>query len=307
MDCIILVGNRESYREVAEESNKAFLKIKGRYILHIMLDELKDVPEISRLLLVGPKDRLDTFLVEAYNGNYPKPIMTFEQQKDLLENALEPVRKTEDPNNPDRHVLFLPSDVPLITAEEVREFIQLADMNRYDFVTGLVTAKTLSRFAPDQENPGVRMLCFNLSCDSYRPNNMHMVRPNAIHSIDYIRRVYSMRYQKRFINALKLMFEVGTTVLGFRGLTYLAFMRFSLMFRAWGWNRLARLCERRLSRTKGEGGVSEVLSARFKTVVTSSGGSTVDVDNDRDYHTVCQRFEEWKTMLKADANIPVKK
>ena len=300
MDCIILVGNRENYREVADDNNKAFLKIGKRNILQIRIDELREVPEIDRLLLVGPKERLTTLISEVYPNGYPKPIRIFEQHQDLLENALEPITQTAHEQPADRYVLYLPSDLPLITAKEVREFIGLADMERFDFVTGLVTAKTLERYAPQGDQPGITMLCFHLSCNSYRPNNMHMVRPNAIHNIDYIRQLYAMRYQKKFINGLKLLYAVGTTSLGLRGIAYFGMMRLSLLFRSWNWTSFARVVEKSLNITKAEGGVSEVLGSRYSTVITSSGATTIDVDNEADYKTVCDRFEHWRALLDAD-------
>ncbi len=59
MDCIILAGNRDSYREVSNKHNKAFLKIGDRTILNIIMDQLAGVQSIDRLLIVGPKAALE--------------------------------------------------------------------------------------------------------------------------------------------------------------------------------------------------------------------------------------------------------
>lgn len=301
MDCIVLVGNRKDYLVVANDDNKAFLEINGRHILQIMLDELFMVDEIERILLVGPKARLTAVLAFLYGDTTPKPILVFEQANDLLENALLPIRMTQTAEDKDRHVLLLPSDIPLLTRAEVRQFIARADMTRWDFVSGLVTEQTLSRFGPQADRPGISMLCFRLSCGSYRPSNMHMARPAAIHHVDYIRRLYGMRYQKHLINSIKLMFELLRTSLGVRGLFYYARLTGAIQLRRKGWLRLARALEATLSREVGEWGISKILGARFKTIVTDYGGTAIDVDNDRDYQIVCERFQEWRQQLESPA------
>ncbi len=299
MDCIVLVGNRKDYRVVANDDNKAFLEINGRFILQIMLDELFGVEEIDRIMLVGPKQRLTGFLQDVYGSSTPKPLLVFEQGNDLLENALLPLRQTQTEANSDRHVLLLPSDIPLLTRAEVRQFIARADMSRWDFVSGLVTEETLARFAASADRPGISMLCFRLSCGSYRPNNMHMARPAAIQHVDYIRRLYGMRYQKRFVNSLKLMLVLLHSPLGFRGLFYMGRLSAAIQLRRKGWQRCARLLERTLSRTVGEWGVSQLLGGLFKTVVTDYGGTAIDVDNEADYRAVGARFEDWRRLLDA--------
>ena len=297
MDCILLVGNRENYHQVANENNKAFLKINGRHILCLMMDELADIPQIDRLLMVGPKERLEALVRETYGTTYPKPILIVEQKRDLLENAQAPLRATEADADPQRCVLYLPSDLPLLTKREVLQFLEKADMSQSDFVTGLVRGETLQRFAPQTDKPGIEMLCFVLSCGSYRVNNMHLVRPNAVGQMDYIREIYSMRYQKKLINGLRLIGSLLFSGVGLTGIRYYLYMRGSTSFRTRGWHWASTWCEKRLKREQGEAWVSKILGTRFKVVTTSFGGTTIDVDNENDYQTVCQRYAEWRELL----------
>ena len=298
MDCIILVGNRDDYREILEEKNKAFLKIGDRTILHLLLEELRPLKEIDRLLLVGPKERLDRHLENLLGDSFPFPILVFEQKKDLLENVLSVITATNDSNQPDRHVLILPSDIPLASSAEIRQFIHRCDMDEADYITGLTTAQALFHFYPEEGKPGVRMQYFYLNSGKYRVNNMHMVRPGAVVNMDYIRRIYGLRYQKKLCNALRLILEVLKTGVGPGAVLYYVAIRACGRLNEWGWHRLAGLIQHRLKASVGEAYISRILAARFRLVVTHFGGSAIDVDNDRDYETVAQRHAEWMGLIR---------
>jgi len=296
MDCIILAGNRDSYREVSNKDNKAFLKIGEHTILHIIMKQLADVVSIDRLLVVGPKDALEEE-VEAY-GSYCKPVLIFDQKDDLVQNILSVVDATGGDLPPDRYVMVLPSDIPLITTEEINQFIKLCDMNTYDYVGGLTDESALSRFYPTEELPGVQMAYFQCQGVNYRINNLHMVRPSAIHNIEYIRKVYSIRYQKKLKNIMELLFLLlGVTVKipGVMG-AYIS-LQLSRIFTTHGWTRGARFFSNRLSFRRLEYYMSYILKARLKMVTTTYGGSAIDVDNDHDYHAINTRFQEWSKML----------
>ena len=298
MDCIILAGNRDSYRDVSDKHNKALLDIDGRTILEIIVTELARVDEIDRLLVVGPKAALDNVL-EPLQPNYPKPIQSFEQKQDLVENILSVVDRTGS-GDPDRHVLILPSDVPLIIAEEIREFIGKADMTRYDYVGGLATEEVLTRFYPTKDKPGVRMAYFYCQDHGYRINNLHMVRPAAIHSIDYIRKTYAIRYQKKLWNMLGVFFSLLGLAIKIPGsLLVYPGLQLARIWEAKGWHKAASLIRPFLKVERIEYYFGRILETRMKIITTSYGGSTIDVDNDRDYHAIRKRFQEWIEMQRA--------
>ena len=299
MDCIILAGNRESYRDVSNKHNKALLDIDGRPILEIIVRELASIEEIDRLLVVGPKVDLDKSLAPICE-DYPKPILTFEQKQDLVENILSVVNETGSEDDPDRYVLILPSDIPLIIAEEIREFISKADMSRYDYVGGLATDETLTRFYATPEKPGVKMAYFYCQRYGYRINNLHMVRPRAIHGIQYIRKTYSIRYQKKLWNMVGVFFSLLGLALKIPGsLLMYPGLQMARVLENNGWHKTASLIRPFLKLTRLEHYFGKILGTRLKIVITSYGGSTIDVDNDQDYQAIRQRFKEWIDMQRA--------
>ena len=300
MDCLILAGNRQNYREVSDKDNKAFLKINERTILHIIIDELRYVEEIDRLLLVGPKLQLDRHLEDICVKGYPKPILVFEQKNDLVANILAVVEATCPDPPRDRYVLVLPSDIPLVTAEEIKEFIGLCDMDRYDYVGGLTTEPALSKFYPADDKLGVEMAYFYCEEDKYRINNLHMVRPSGIKKIQYVRKTYAIRYQKEFWNMLGVLKPLFLLIFKIPGAPFFYVgLQIARVFHQRGKLAWARRFQKLLKLSKLEYYISKVLDARFKMVVTTYGGSAIDVDNETDYFTICSRFPEWIERQKA--------
>jgi len=291
---------------VSLEQNKAFLKVGSRTILEIILAELRKVDEIDRVIMIGPADRLEKLLAEKVRGTYPKPLLIFEQKQDLLENALAAVDATAANQPEDRCALLLPSDIPLVTAHEVRQFIQRCDMNRYDYVVGLTTSQALARFYPRDGQPGVVMSYFNLDSGEYRVNNIHMVRPHAFRNLEYIRRTYSMRYQNEIGNILRMLWHLSVTMFKAPGaLFFYLGMHTANFCRACKLTALARFVERSLKRKRVEKYISRILGTRFHLVITDFGGSAIDVDNDRDYQTVCLRHQEWIDMQESISSAAV--
>jgi len=304
MDCIILAGNRENYRAVSHKPNKAFLEVSGQPILKIMLLELEKVPEIDRILLVGPERQIADLVANELPDGYAKPLLIFEQQSDLVANILEVVDATQESPDPDRYVLILPSDIPLMTCEEVREFVAQCDMSQYDMVSGVTTSEALSRYYPTESSPGVRMAYFFFREGHYRINNMHMVRPSALDGAEYIRKTYAIRYQKEFRNILKMIFQLMLVALRSpAGIFIYLGMSSARWCHEMGWEGMSRWFRRWFPLKRAAKSISKVLGTRFHIAVTKYGGAAIDVDNEADYEAIVARFDEWialqRTLTKA--------
>jgi len=299
MDCIVLVGNRENYRVVAEENNKAFLEIKGRTILHIMMEELRKVEAIDRLLMVGPEVRLRQHLDEIYGDTYPKPVLVFEQKNDLVANVMAVLAATENDFGPDRYVLVLPSDIPLLIAEEVNQFIAASDMERYDYVCGVTSGSALERFYATEDKPGVKMTYMHLEGRRFRISNMHMARPASIGRLQFISKIYAMRYQLEWVNILGMLRVLAGLTLKNPGMIFFYLMiQAANRLRKGRFVRLSGMLEKLLTVKRAEYYASAILKTRFRMGVVNYGGSAIDVDNEADYEAICQRFDEWLLMQR---------
>ena len=299
MDCIVLAGNRKHYRQVTHEDNKAFLEVNGCPIVHTMLDVLSQVPEIDRLFFVGPKQRLEDVLAPALGEGFRIPVQIFEQKNDLVDNAYAVIDATSEGQPEDRYLLMMPSDIPLLTVEEVREFIRKCDMANYDYVGGLTTQTVLDLYRPTADKPGIQMAYFYCEGQAYRLNNLHMIRPNNIQKSDYIRKTYALRYQKKLRNMLKMVVYLSEPFLKQPHVIFF-YMGLQLVriLHSLGFSKMATSLSRRFSLVKLQTYLGKAVGARLKLVTTSYGGSTIDVDNETDFETVNLRFQEWTQMQK---------
>jgi len=307
MDCIILAGSGEDYREVGNSDNKAFLQVAGMPIIQRILEELRQVDEIERLFLIGPQEELRHHIAEVLarqsaGSKHPvKPgpqIEIFEQKRDLIANLQYVLEKTRRGEDPDRQVLILPADTPLITHHEVAEFLAGCDRS-FDYQGGLTTEEALTAFYPTRELPGVVMAYFYFREGLFRINNMHLVRPAAFHTEHLIRRTYAMRYQKKGANMLAMMGQILR--MAWRApsapFTYVG-MQLARMLGEAGWRRSSAWLQKCFPFAHLERSISRILDLRFRMVVTHLGGAALDVDNDSDFAAICARFEEWRAMLE---------
>ena len=100
----------------------------------------------------------------------------------------------------DQAMLIVPCDAPLMTPQEVEYFISHANMENYDHVLGLVSQKQLKYFYPQEGKPGIKMAYLHIKEDSFRINNLHLVKPLRIENREYIQKMYQYRYQRNFKN-----------------------------------------------------------------------------------------------------------
>ena len=300
MDCIVLAGDRENYRKVANEDNKAFLPIAGQTILHHILNQLVDVTAVERILLVGPCARFAAVFDDTFRADYPKPLLFFPQAGNLVDNILATVAASAAESaspDPQRLVLVIPSDIPLVTSAELNQFVDRCDMQTYDYVGGVTSSEVLSRFGASAQKPGVSMATFRLNSGSYRISNLHLVRPAAVKRGDYIRQTYALRYQKRLANIAKMWLAlIGLLFRAPTAPVYYLAAQFARHAKLWGWPRVERVFASFVTLARAERYISSILGTRFKIVETDFGGAAVDVDNDRDYETISSRFEEWRAM-----------
>ena len=290
MDCIVLAGNRENYRQV-ETENKAFLDIDGRPILAIVLAELEKVSAVSRMVVVGPEDRLRSLLAETPLG---KPVLIVPQRRDLVTNVQAALDVIEAERDPDRIVLILPSDIPCLIAEEVEQFIARCDMSRADYVCGLVPETAMQPYYPVADRPGIEMAYFHLAEGRFRISNLHMARPSAVHQLQLFRKTYAMRYQKNPLNMVRMFFVLLGLVARspFAAIFYTG-MQLATVLGKLGLRGASARVRRKLRTPFAERGISQMLKTRFKVASTDYGGSALDVDNNRDYHIIRQMFVGW--------------
>ena len=289
------------------EDNKAFLLMNGTPLIVHVLRALETSEHVGRAIIVGPAERLRQTL-DRYDRLKDLEIHVMEQRDTLLENAkagfvaalpgvlpdtsLERLRNSRFT---DKYVLFLPCDIPLLTSFEVDEFVEKADMDRFDYCAGVTSEETLSAYYPKSSVPGIRMAYFHLKEGRFRHNNLHMVKPLKASRLSYVETLYRMRYQKRLGNILKMII-----VLLFTGKRLLTSLRLFLQLQTTlrldmkgKRNWLYELLRRATSTDRIVDTAHRIVGIRMQAVDTSYGGAALDIDNAK-HLAIAEKMErEW--------------
>jgi molybdopterin-guanine dinucleotide biosynthesis protein A len=307
IDAILLAGEGESSYKVYHQ-HKAFVRIEDQCIINHVVQSLQKVESIQNIYIVGLKDRLTKTLEEArIDLQSPKPIRIVEQKTNLYENIWATFLDTlpnqgdipdlESSPYRDKAVLIVPCDAPLITAHEVDYFIRSCDTEHYDHILGLVAKSVLRQFYPRDGKPGIKMSYLHLKENSYRINNLHLVKPLRILNRSYIKEIYQYRYQRNIRNvipfALKLIGKDKPECFKF----YIG-LQMSLMFAAMKMERMVDHFRAWVPKKELGQCISRILKTRFMGLEVPFPGAALDIDNDRDYETIKLRFREWRDFLR---------
>lgn len=305
IDAVITAGDGKAARKVFKK-NKAMLDLAGKPIIRHIVEVLLDCDEIDTIVAVGPKDAFEEVI-----GEFDVKIV--QQKRSLAENGWEGFLNTIDEYRQtgrltpeiiekfkNKHVLFLSGDIPLISVKEIKEFISLCDMNRYDYIAGATSEKILDLFGPRKGRPGIKMATFRMWDANLRQNNLHMARPFAlIESIDLVLKAYEFRYQKEILNIIRSLIEITKSSKGSisRTLTTYLLLQISAGFTAMGFPRVAHLVSFPVTKARVERLISDILNVRFKIVETTVGGAALDVDNEKDYIILSVMYRDWMNQI----------
>ncbi len=306
-DAIVLAGDRGTSHNIYGE-NKAFLKLDGIPLIGYVLASLEEANSIDKIYVVGPKYRLEKEIEKVADYiNDKKGLEICEQRNNLYENSWYgflntlpdykegvPLTNSAYKEYKDKAVLFIPADIPLVTAAEIEYFLSRCDIGKHDYFSGLTPEKSIRYFYPTKKTPGIKMACFNLKEDKCRINNLHLVKPIMIGNREYIQKMYDYRYQKNFRNIIKLIMEFVKTDTMFKSLWYFGLMHSALILSTIHLDMIAYINRRFLPLSSVERCISEILKTRFTTVETPFGGTALDIDKEEDYDAMKVMFLMWR-------------
>jgi molybdopterin-guanine dinucleotide biosynthesis protein A len=313
-DAVLVAGEGESSYKVYHQ-HKAFLKINNKCIINYVVDALQKVNSIREIYIVGLHDKLnEVFKSSDTDVEYSKPIHIIPQKSNLYENIWHTFLQTipdgvdmEVPQNSayrDKAVLIVPCDSPLLTSHEVEHFIRHSQIENHDHVLGLTSKKNLEFFYPRDSKPGIKMAYLHLKEDSYRINNLHLVKPIRIENREYIQKMYQYRHQRNFKN----MVLFGLSLLGkdkAKHYQYYFGLQMGLLFASLGLESMVRLFRSLTPKKALEKSISNIMKARFMGLEVPYAGAALDIDNDKDYEAMKIRFNEWREYLSRPENSPL--
>ncbi|MCH8313289.1 MAG: nucleotidyltransferase family protein [Nitrospinae bacterium] len=313
-DAVLVAGEGESSYKVYHQ-HKAFLKINNKCIINYVVDALQKVNSIRDIYIVGLRDKLnEIFKSSEADFEYSKPIHIIPQKNNLYENIWhtflqtipdgENMQDLENSAYADKAVLIVPCDSPLLTPHEVEHFISHSQIENHDHVLGLTSKQNLEFFYPRDGKPGIKMAYLHLKENSYRINNLHLVKPIRIENREYIQKMYQYRHQRNFKN----MVLFGLSLLGkdkAKHYQYYFGVQMGLLFASLGLESMVRVFRSLTPKKALEKSISNILKARFMGLEVPYAGAALDIDNDRDYEAIKIRFNEWREYLSHPEKSPL--
>ena len=125
LDAIVLAGTDDNPRRMIQGQNKAFLEIGGSVLVRRVVEALLSAESVGQIFVVGPEQRLAAAL-----GDLGGEVTIVQQAGKMLANAWEAIyasearyRELHGADDPQRPLLFLSSDLPLISTAAVDDFV----------------------------------------------------------------------------------------------------------------------------------------------------------------------------------------
>ncbi len=141
--------------------NRAFLKIGDRYMIEYVIDTLRAVPEVDRILVVGLKDQLKKTLGDRVDDILPAKDSMFENLR-MGVNELGEGHK----------VLIATCDSPLLTPEMVSRFIAKCGTRELEAYYPLINKKDV-----EAKYPTNKRTYFKLKEGTFTGGNLFVLDP----------------------------------------------------------------------------------------------------------------------------------
>ena len=300
LDAIVLAGTDNNPRRMIQGQNKAFLEIGGSVLVRRVVEALLAAGSVRQIFVVGPAERLEDALADL-DGD----VSVVQQSGKMIANAWEAIHASEaryrelsGADDPQRPLLFLSSDLPLISTDAVDDFVRRCALEEqqtgttYSMLAGLAEEASLKLYYPDESGVGIVRPYVHLSNYRVRLANIYVGRPRTLSNQQFLQTGFEHRKAEKWKNVLALSWRFLSQNGG--------------MSAAWTTLRL----QATLLAAKGQGAsynwlrkhnppgriekvCGKVLGGTVRMVITPYGGLSLDADNEEEFRILSERFEEW--------------
>lgn len=171
LDVIILAGalNEGPLKEMSATSHEALIQIAELPMVEYVIRAVKQANYTGRIAVVGPKEQIESSVQEKVD-------VFIEAGNSIKENVIRGLEIFND----SKYVLLMTSDIPLITAEVVDEYIStcLEDSNADLYYPIIPKKYNIEKF------PTVKRTYFHLTEGIFTGGNMVIVKPGVIKETD---------------------------------------------------------------------------------------------------------------------------
>jgi len=300
LDAIVLAGTDSNPKRMIEGQNKAFLEVGGTVLVRRVVEALVGASTIGKIFVVGPEQRLR----QALDG-LPDEVIIVEQAGKLLSNAWAAINASEarhrelgGRDDPLRPLLFISSDLPLISPAVVDDFVsRCANLDsksdvKYAMMTGVAEEASLKQFYPEDGKDGIHRPYVNFSECRVRLANIYVGRPRTLSNQQFLGTGFAHRKAEKLKNVIILVWKFLGQAGGWQAAWYTLRLQLTLAVSK-NQGRLFQWLRKHNGVERAEQCCSDVLGGPIRIVITPYGGLSLDVDNEEDYQVLSRRFEEW--------------
>ncbi|MDD3840265.1 MAG: nucleotidyltransferase family protein [Clostridia bacterium] len=170
INAVVLAGDGKKLVIGDKEIYKSFLNIHGKIMIEYVIDALVESEMIDKIVVVGPREQLSNYIDSKVD-------CIVDDRGSIIENAKAGVEQFED----NKRILIITSDIPMVTAEAIDDFVKRAYESGGDFCYPIVD-KRLN----DQKYPGVRRTYVKLKEGTFTGGNFIMIEPRVLEKCEDI-------------------------------------------------------------------------------------------------------------------------
>ena len=300
LDAIVLAGTDINPKRLIQGCNKAFLELAGQVLVRRVVEALEAASSIGLIYVVGPEAELQA----ALDGLSSRVIIV-EQAGNILPNTWAAIHASEaryfartGNHDPDRPMLFVSCDLPLISPEAVDDFVSRCayednqSEHTYSILGGAAEEASLKPYYPDEDELGIVRPCVHFSTGKMRLSNIYVGRPRKLSHQEFLQTGFSYRKAKDWHNVVSLMWNFFKQSGGWKAAWFTARLQLTLIAsRRPG--RLYHRLRRRNTPERAELAIGTVLGGSIRMVVSPYGGLSLDVDEEEDYRVLSENFARW--------------
>ncbi len=303
LDAIVLAGTDSNPRRMILGKNKAFLELGGQNLVRRVVQALLDASSIGKVFVVGPEVRLR----EALEG-LPADVIIIGQAGKMLTNTWAAIHAAEaryfahhGSHDPERPMLFISCDLPLITAAAVDDFVgrcaheESASGVDYALLAGVAEESSLKLYYEDADGEGIIRPCVHFSSGLVRLANIYVGRPRKLSHQEFLQTGFSYRKAKDWHNVMLLAWSFFRQAGGWKAAWLTLKFQATLMLSGRK-GRLYRRLRKWNTPERVEAASGTVLGGSVRLIVTPYGGLSLDVDDEEDYRILGQRFSDWSAI-----------
>ncbi|HHW91646.1 MAG TPA: NTP transferase domain-containing protein [Firmicutes bacterium] len=242
VEAIVLAGslNDRGLREISKEPYEALIPLAGKPMVEYVLDALQESPSISRIIVVGP--------ASLAKLQIPKLTTVVESTISVMDN----LRLGLEQVSGEKYVLLATSDIPLLTAAAVEDFIARSRDQEGDLFYSIVDKKTNENYFS-----GIQRTYVKLKDGTFTGGNLFYFHPRIARSC--------WSFAEEMVNLRKEPLKMCARL---------------------GFFFILRLLAGKLTIADLERRVEKLLAIKAKAVISPYPGVGIDIDKPADYQYV---------------------